>query len=498
MKEGSVTVFLGLCLSMIMSLFFSMTEVTRYFALTQESKSLFYSATQSAFGEYNRPLWENYGILAIDTDYCKASKEDGVCDAVRYYLSDGYQAKNIIQEASVDFLKLYTEDVSKDSCIYLTDEAGAALIKEAARCMEGELASSVISEIQKNCENISEDSKNDVDLSTILENASDSLDQTQVEQPPEENEEDSSDEGKPKQKTPKGNDDAKNLIQATREFIATGVLAQVISVDSISETVYTTPSPVSERLLNTGDGSPGSVNAFERALFQYYLTQHFSNYTNHAHEGGMSYELEYILCGKKSDRENLAGTVERLLAIREVENLISLHQDPNKVAEAKALAATATAVCLHPELEEIVSYGIMIAWAYLESVLDVRLLLSGGKVSFIKTPGEWTSQLAALPTYFNTSVKANQCASGINYEQYLLGLFTVERQEKLTYRSMDLMEETLHQIEHYENVCMDHMLVETCFYGDLKGNSLFLNFVPLYESDGSGYDFSYERTVSYL
>lgn len=54
---------------MIMSLFFSMAEVVRYLSLEKEAISVGYSAAQSAFGEYNRPLWEDYGILAIDTDY---------------------------------------------------------------------------------------------------------------------------------------------------------------------------------------------------------------------------------------------------------------------------------------------------------------------------------------------------------------------------------------------------------------------------------------------
>ena len=493
MRSGSITIFLGFCLSMIMSLFFSMTEVVRYAALYQEGGLLFQSATQSAFGEYNRVLWEEYGILALDTDYCGSAKENGVCDSVAYYLNDGYQAKNMVQEASVDFLKLSVENVAADSCVYLTDNQGAALIKEAAKCMEGELASAVISEIKENCESISEDSEKEVDLETVLENTAGSLEQTSVEK-----DESTEAEAEEKETVSEGNDDAKNLIQSTREFISLGVLAQVIPTENISENVYTTQQAVSERTLHQGDGNAPSVTAVDRALFQYYLTKHFSGYTQQVHEGGMTYELEYILCGKKSDRENLAGTVERLLAIREVENLISLNRDSNKVAQAKALAATATAVCLHPELEEVVSYGIMIAWAYLESVLDVRLLLAGGKVSFIKTPAEWTSQLATLPLYFDVNEKARNCEAGITYKQYLLGLFTLERQEKIAYRAMDLMEETMHQREKYESASMDHMLVEANFNGVLRGNGIFLNFVPLYESDGLGYEFSYDRRISYL
>jgi hypothetical protein len=94
--------------------------------------------------------------------------------------------------------------------------------------------------------------------------------------------------------------------------------------------------------------------------------------------------------------------------------------------------------------------------------------------------------------------KARNCEAGITYKQYLLGLFTLERQEKIAYRAMDLMEETMHQREKYESASMDHMLVEANFNGVLRGNGIFLNFVPLYESDGLGYEFSYDRRISYL
>ena len=168
------------------------------------------------------------------------------------------------------------------------------------------------------------------------------------------------------------------------------------------------------------------------------------------------------------------------------------------MAEAKSIAAAATAVLMHPELEEVVSYGLLVAWAYMESVLDVRLLLEGGKVPFIKTSQEWTSNLSELPTYLDVNVKAKDCERGLSYKQYLFGLFTLESQKNISYRAMDLVEEALHQKDHYDHVSLDLFLVEANIKMTLCSHPMFLVFIPLYQKDISLYEFCYEKKMTYL
>ncbi|MCR4674936.1 MAG: DUF5702 domain-containing protein [Lachnospiraceae bacterium] len=523
MRSGSVSVFLGMLLGMIMSLFFSMTEVVRYSCLETETKSLTTSAVQSAFGEYNRPLWDEYKLLAIDTDYGGEAKGTNLLEeSVSYYVEEDFCPG----ENGVDFLKLDTTDCAACNTIYLTDGNGGGFIKEAAKCAELELTQEVINQLVDKCSGCKDASENEIDIEEILGNTKESLEKTEEKEEEESLEEtsvesqeesleetsvESQEEKKistniqrqvlPRRKYFEGEvkDESKGIIASVIELENKAVLSQVTEdINSVSEEVIKNEQLVSKRQLQQGTGQLPEVSVTERALFQYYLTKYFSCYGEDLHENGMNYEMEYILCGCSSDRENLTKTVERLLLLREVENLVSLTQDKTKVAEVKAVAAAATAVVLHPELEEIVSYGILAAWAYVESVLDVRLLLSGGKVSFLKTPKEWTSNLKEIGTCLDTTKKAKECESGITYKEYLFALYTLESQKNISYRALDVMEENIHGKENYSHVAMDHFLVEATIRLNLCATPLFLSFIPLYQGNLSNYEFVSEKKMSYL
>ena len=88
--------------------------------------------------------------------------------------------------------------------------------------------------------------------------------------------------------------------------------------------------------------------------------------------------------------------MKRLLLWREVANVIYLFSDSAKCAEAEILALTLTAVLLVPELAQPVKYSILFAWAYVESLADVRALLNGGKVPLMKAGGEWKTSIQSL------------------------------------------------------------------------------------------------------
>ena len=475
---------------MIMSLFFSMAEVVRYLSLEKEAISVGYSAAQSAFGEYNRPLWEDYGILAIDTDYgLNAGSMYLLEDTVSNYIEKDF----VLEDGGVDLLKLQVSEVATQDSVFLTDYDGAAFIKEAAKSVEGELTEDALQALLGGCNECEEASEEDIDVSDVLSNTQDFLNRTEKT----DKEETVSVEQKPDNGEAK--DQSGSIIAQIKELESKGVLSQVTEdYDAVSGLAFSTDECVSNRELRSGDGTVEHVTLPERGLFQYYLTKNFSCYGEKAHDRGMAYELEYILCGKPSDKENLTKTVERILAIREAENIISLSSDKNKMAEIKSMATAASAVILHPELEEVVSYGIMAAWAYLESVLDVRLLLTGGKVSFVKSPQEWTSELSQIETYMDVSVKAKNCDSGISYKGYLFALFTLESQRKIAYRGLDLIEEALHQNSDYAYAKADHFLVESCVVTTFGASPLFLSFIPLYPNHYWEYRFVSKRKITYL
>ena len=127
-----------------------------------------------------------------------------------------------------------------------------------------------------------------------------------------------------------------------------------------------------------------------------YALEHFGAFTEAAKGGALDYELEYILGGKESDRENLEAVANRLVMLRFVPNYLYLQSSSAKQAEARALAGTLCTLLAVPAITEAAAQGILLAWAYGESVMDVRTLFSGKNVTATKNDANWQLSLAGL------------------------------------------------------------------------------------------------------
>ena len=158
-----------------------------------------------------------------------------------------------------------------------------------------------------------------------------------------------------------------------------------------------------------------------------------------------SYEVEYLLEGKTSDQENLEAVLNKLLLIRMGLNFVYLQTDTAKQAEAGAMAlALATAVAL-PMLEPVVKQVLLAAWAFGESVMDLRSLMSGKRVALVKTAENWQLSLSSLMK-MGTSEDTQEGADvtdGWDYKSYLRMLLFLENGDHLTMRTLDRVEQNL-------------------------------------------------------
>lgn len=189
------------------------------------------------------------------------------------------------------------------------------------------------------------------------------------------------------------------------------------------------------------------------------------------------YDLEYILGNSSADRDNLATVMERLLLLREGMNLVFLYGDRQKTEEAQMLALTLTgAVGLTP-LAGLVKVMILAAWAFAESVTDVRTLAGGGKVPFIKQASDWQTSLERVPAQRAGSGAGVRTAAGVDselrtekesdekgenntgmgYEDYIRLLLCFVSKEKKLYRCMDMVQWNIRQEE-------PAFLLKNCLY----------------------------------
>lgn len=93
---------------------------------------------------------------------------------------------------------------------------------------------------------------------------------------------------------------------------------------AVSEKQIESGDVLSGREKNTGYGEfsdvaeePGNLSSL---VLGEYLLEHFSKFTDTECTGALDYELEYILAGKASDKENLEAVAGKLLLLRFVPN----------------------------------------------------------------------------------------------------------------------------------------------------------------------------------
>ena len=102
---------------------------------------------------------------------------------------------------------------------------------------------------------------------------------------------------------------------------------------------------------------------------------------------------------------------------------MSLLKDPEKRREAELLAAAITGASGIAPLVSVTTFFILTVWALAESVEDVKALLEGGKVPFLKQGREWRVSLTGLAEsgtalFRELGVSGNE-GEGLDYQSYL-------------------------------------------------------------------------------
>ena len=218
---------------------------------------------------------------------------------------------------------------------------------------------------------------------------------------------------------------------------------------TVSEKKIDLPDCPSGRKLNKGYGdfsdvaeSSGTLSAL---AFGEYLLNHFSMATDKEPEGVLNYELEYICGGKESDRENLEIVVKKLIGIRFAANYLFLLGSSAKRAEAETLALTLCTLATVPALETAAAQVILLAWAFGESVVDLRALLKGNRVPAVKSEESWQLSLSGLMKLGESGDASDgkDSPDGLSYREYVRMLLFLQKPEKAGMRTLDLIEQNI-------------------------------------------------------
>ena len=257
-----------------------------------------------------------------------------------------------------------------------------------------------------------------------------------------------------------------------------GILSLVLPLEAeLSDAGFGEMEKMSSRSCTQGMGilyyGQNPDNLTDNMIFREYMLKHLNYYGREdikgkLPDGALQYQLEYALAGKDSDQENLKSVVGKLLGLREAANMVYLLKNSVRQAQIHETALIICAATGLVALEEAVSLLLQAAWAFGESLLDVRQLLMGGKVPLVKTEQSWMlslSNLGKLPEILQEGQTDQD--SGLDYAGYLRLLLAAGSSKEQVLRTMDVAEQEMRCMAGKENfrmdLCVSYLQVEMKF-----------------------------------
>ncbi len=450
-QKGSITIFSLLAMLVVMTTIFSFLEMSRFQELKRLGELQTEIALESVFANYSSYLWENYHLLG-----CNLSQMESIMTEV----GNGRYDKNTER---TNLLLFQVQDVEVQEYTLLTDGNGAAYIHAVAGYMEEHILYETAKEIFSQYEAINDLKKSStLDMSNI-DKALEEMKKVEVSEG-ESNQEieksvDNTRRGKSIGSSKKQEVSFSNPLEEIKQVQEAGILELVLEDTSgLSDGSFSLSEAVSNRRLATGNSHIEETDWLDKVWLQQYLLMYMSNFCNNKEGHSLSYEMEYLIGGKDNDCDNLKVVVTELLGIREMANFLYLMSDVKKVGEARALATALVGVSGNPLLIEVVTTGLLTAWAFGESILDVRSLLQNKHVPLIKNASLWTLELENIGEISQGYLTAKEGEWGLSYENYLAMLLLFQSEKILAKRGMDMQEATLKQL-YGNDIQLDQFMI---------------------------------------
>lgn len=414
--RGEVTAYLSLIFILMVTFIGGIMESASIQLAKNYRRADMNRAMESVFAEYQKELLEEYDLFALDVSYeTGLYSEQNIMDRLVYYGAGNMEHK--------------TERIR-----FLTDQGCLGFCEQAAAYMEHRYGIDVMKDMLGMTSVWGQEEEKAETYVREEQSCQDHLDELLREQ-----ESELPEEGNP--------------IAYAGQLKKSPILTLVMPKDkAVSEKQLNVQDTLSARDRNTGYGEFSDVadekGSLSALLLGEYLLEHFSGFTDAEGMKAMDYELEYILAGKSSDRENLEAVVKKLMLLRFVPNYTYIQTDSEMKAEAESMALALCTFLAVPAITQAAAQGILLAWAYGESIMDLRSLMKGNRVPLVKTKESWQLQLSKLLTLGT----AEDCSegrdeeNGLGYSEYLRILLFLEKKDKTALRALDLIEQNLRMV----------------------------------------------------
>ncbi|MCM1272579.1 MAG: DUF5702 domain-containing protein [Clostridium sp.] len=446
-NSGQITVFLCLMMSGMLLLAMTVIGVINSLSAKEKAEIATKSVVSDVKAEYNTYIFEHYHVLLFDKTLGGLGEAD-IEQRLENNISKRLGENFSVEEAIVNDYTYIWQNECQELKKQIEDYTKYAVIKNEA---------------EKLIENIGEGSDTlPNDLASEVEN------QDKEQHRAEENISSEKEEGKEETGSKKNNDKEaegsthKSSVRDPRDFTrslnASGLLMLVLPEDfEVSAAEINTKTCISNQLkgafwnvANTNmrfDSCSDMIKDMKSqegwkeglltsACGLSYSLEVFNCATNKEINDSsvLSYELEYLVNGKNTDEKNLKKTVERIILLRFPQNYAYLLSD---TARMKKVMKIARALAVKTKIPATV-YKVLIAgcWSYVEGIADVRILMHGEKIPFLKSNESWITDLNNLG---ESIFEGQGCEEGTGYEDYIM-LLLATSMDRTYLRMLDLMD----------------------------------------------------------
>ena len=447
-----MTVYFSLTMTVMTALILTSITSVKVSTGRMQAANAVDQALYSLFARYDRQLEEKYDLFFINAENGAGSPDIAAVvreieDAAEYILNP---EKDSFIPGNKGILNLAIEQGGLTGYTLATDAGGAPFAAQASDSVKNTAILKSISSLRdkvKGSETITsygeealKDTK-DVSLPSLIRKSREAREEREARKRAAE------EAGEPfTEEEPEIPEHFRNPLPVLDRLRRISILKAVVPEGrEISKRAADTRSFVSSRHLSTGmgviDTSNGTLKGADGLAFRAYIMGHYASFCEPSQNSQLAYQMEYILCGKKTDEKNLKETVKKLMLVREAANIACLYTDPGLSSTLSETALIIGTIMLIPEAAPLIKLLLAAGWSYAESLVDVRALLENKKIPYVKTGSTWQTDLAALAeSRGNIAELTRDVPGGMTYEEFIAVLLLTAPSSKIVQRAMDMTE----------------------------------------------------------
>ncbi len=475
--NGSITVFLTLIFGVILSVITATFENVRFLTVDSYMMAAADVAAMSVFGEYNRELYQEYGLFGYGgyAGHSVSDLSNEFLNTISKNLSAEPESEGIfhISQYSGDYTSLYRiKNISLELSQIENFTDSAVFYQQIENYLKTQMAADITKEVIDKYHSLTQREEQETiqrDLNTTSEYEHGTYEvpngmEDAIKKDVEKNGETSS-----------GKDQAGgNPLETFRKLLRDGTLNLVCDTSRLSEetidAVYTKQKETVQRKSKKGENSTADLlkdllsdeeggwedsvldTTKEKSVLVCYAQQVFSHYTNQR-EKTIRYGIEYLISGSAQERDNLQHVISRLLIIRTALNYAYVRSDASLQAASLATATEIAGALGVPPLITAIQQTILLILSVEESCVDITALLDGKSVPVFKNVSNFQMKYSEIcgvnKTVFRGKAKnysdGGKGISGgtLNYQQYLWILLFMVSEQQLHFRTLDLIQNDL-------------------------------------------------------